>query len=256
MLHLLFPTPEKAFMELNRILLFDTNSYVSNFGTVYAQQMSLYDVLVTINKSDIDEEFDFTRLVNYRPAKWTSLVNNYVNRVHLQQILASVNYKEQQKDKNYNVSFHFTNEHSGGKGCLLTATFSRRLNQEQPMIIATVRASETVKRLMMDFLLLRRIGQEAWGEEADFSLQVYFPYMWLASDWAALYIHWDVKARKMVQTGPGSRFLAKVLERYNQMENLEDIDGLNYHALKRVAKVIQGKGAEKPLLAKDCRFNF
>ena len=258
MLKLRARTPEEAFKKINRLLLFDDETIKRSGGKLMSSQRMLYDVYVEIAHAYVDEDFNFTSLINYRPAKWTSLVNNYVDRTHLHETLSVVHHRELKRDRNYNISFHFSNSHDGGKGCLLTATFARRPDHDRPLIIATVRASETVKRLMMDFLLLYRIGQEAWGEDADFEIRIFFPYMWLASSWAALYIHYDKEAYDMVisEDEGGNSFLSNVFKVYASMKECEDPEKLAYHAMKRVVKVVQNQTAKPPLLAKHCVFKF
>lgn len=58
-------------------------------------------------------------------------------------------------NQNYNVSYIFNNKHDNGKQCLIAATFSKRFQEDIPVITMVLRASEITKRLMFDLLLVQ-----------------------------------------------------------------------------------------------------
>lgn len=247
-----YPDSESAFIGINEYLIFNTNGVKEN-GIVSSSQTIMYDTLVKVHKSNINPNWDFTATVNYRNAKWTSLVNNYVDRQHLQEVVAEVQARELRKNVSYNISFTFSNHHGGGKGCLLTCTFSRRPGMEAPLLTVSLRASEVYKRLMMDFLLLHRIGEEAYGEDADFSLQIFFPHAWQGVSWAAMYypLMESFKEEGYLDAYGSNPFYEAVLKKYKYFKSA-DWKTFSYNADKRAAKVIQGDVASPPLLAKDC----
>jgi hypothetical protein len=243
-----YTTSQEAWVELNRFLI---EAIEGLDGVIMSNQVILYDVFIHILKSQIDEDWDFTKTANYTMSKWTSLVNNYVNRNHFEEIISLVHHKELKKDRNYNVSFHFSNEHDGGKGCLLTATFSRRYTEDKPYIHATMRASEFYKRGMFDLLLLHRMGQVAWGEDANFGITITAHQLWGGSDWLAL-LSSVIKPSRLFKNTVEGTFKEKVRKQYKYFRGIEDIDGLRYHAHKRACHVVQGSVKEKRVLAKHC----
>jgi hypothetical protein len=250
MVEFTYPTSQAAWIGLNRALIKTRPDKYPN-QVIYSNQVIIYDVLINIKQSYIDPEWDFTATANYTGAKWTSLVNNYVDKNHLEEVVSVVQHRELKKDKNYNIAFHFSTQHGGGKGCLLTATFSRRYGEEVPSIHATFRASEFYKRGMFDLLLLHRLGQAAWGEDAAFAVDIWAHQLWGGSDWLSLLTS-VIPAEKLFRhTKPGT-FQAKVQENYNRFKELKDIDGLSYHAHKRAAHVIQGSVKDKRVLVKHC----
>ncbi len=250
MVEFVYPTSEAAWIGLNKSLINIKEDKYPN-SVIYSNQAIIYDVLINIKTSWVDPEWDFTATANYTMAKWTSLVNNYVDRNHLDEIISLVHHRELKKDKNYNIAFHFSNLHGGGKGCLLTATFSRRYGETHPNIHATFRASEFYKRGMFDLLLLHRLGQAAWGEDATFGVDIWAHQLWGGVDWLALLSSVIPPEKLFKRTKPGT-FKAKVLANYKKFKEIRDIDNLNYHAHKRAAHVVQGSVKDKRVLAKHC----
>jgi len=250
MIEFIYPTSQEAWIGLNKSLINIREDKYPN-SVVQSNQAIIFDVLINIKRSWVDPKWDFTATANYTMAKWTSLVNNYIDRNHLDEILSVVHHRELKKDKNYNIAFHFSNSHSGGKGCLLTATFSRRYGESDPCIHATFRASEFYKRGMFDLLLLHRLGQAAWGEDTAFSVDIWAHQLWGGVDWLAL-LSSIIPAEKLFKRAKPGSFKSKVLDKYNYFKGIKDIDGLSYHAHKRAAHVIQGSVKEKRVLAEHC----
>jgi len=244
-----YPTSQEAWIRLNKFLI-DIDPEETPDAYIASNQVILYDVLINIERSWIQDEWDFTKTANYTKSKWTSLVNNYVNRGHLEEIISSVHVRELRKDKNYNISFHFSNQHGGGKGCLLTATFSRRYGEDTPMIHATIRASEFYKRGMFDLLLLHRLGQEAWGD-TPFGLKIFAHQLWGGADWLSL-LSSVIRPKILFRRVKEGSFRDKVLNNFKKFKAIRDIDGLAYHAHKRACKVIQKKTNPKPVYASQC----
>lgn len=252
MRELKFKDSEEAFLGINGYLIFNAEGVEEN-GVVMKSQAIMYDTIVDIHQSRIPPTWDFTASVNYRSAKWTSLVNNYVDRHHLQEVVAEVQSRELKKSSAYNVSFLFSNSHGGGKGCLLSCTFSRRPGKAAPTLIVAIRASEVYKRLMMDLLLLHRIGEEAYGEEADFSIRIFMPHAWQGASWAAMFLTLiSTETIEAYEESFGTNpFWEAVKEKFKYFKEA-DWSKFSYNADKRAAKVIQGDVASPPLLAKDC----
>ncbi len=246
----IYSTSEVAWGGVNKTLALIDKAPEGLAAKVYKSQVILYDIIIRIKRSYVPEDWDFTRTVNYRRAKWTGLVTNYVDMSHLEDVLAAVKHREIRKTKNYNETFHFGNQHSHGKGCLLVCTFSRRYGEDNPVLNVVMRASEFYKRGMFDLLLIHRIGQEAYGEE-PFAVNILAQQLWGGADWLSLLRVVDKKW--FIKNLKGSNgFGGEVYKWYEKFRDQEDIDGLKYHAHKRACKVIQGITATPALLASDC----
>jgi len=248
MLELEYPTSESAWVGVNKELA-SMDDRLDTDGKILKGQVILYDVMIRIKRSYVSEDWDFTKTVNYRKAKWTGLVSNYIDKTHMEGVLASVKHREFKGNKNYNESMLFGNQHSHGKGCLLVCTFSRRHEEPTPVLNVVMRASEFYKRGMFDLLLLHRIGQEAYGEQ-PFAINIFAQQLWGGADWLSLLAVVDWKWFKTLKKKPG--FSSQVWAWYKKFSNMEDVDGLKYHAHKRACKVLQEETATPALLASDC----
>ncbi|RLD01841.1 MAG: hypothetical protein DRI65_15355 [Chloroflexota bacterium] len=249
MIEITYPTSEAAWIGLNKALVKIDEQPYKDKAKIYSSQVILYDVLIHIKRSYIPEDWDFTRTVNYRKAKWNGLKSNYVDKTHLEQVLASVKHRELKKTKNYNESMLFGNSHSHGKGCLLVCTFSRRHTDETPVLNVVMRASEIFKRGLLDFGLVHRIGEEAYGDQ-PFAVNIFAQQLWMGADWGSLLYVIDKPWFKELKGSNG--FAGKVYEWYEKFRDQEEIMNMNYHAHRRACKVIQGITATPPLLARDC----
>lgn len=247
-----FKTSLDAFQGINEYLIYRVDG-VSVDGIVSSSQNIMYNTFIKIHKSFIPEDWDFTKTVNYRMAKWVSLVNNYVDKGYLQEVLAEVQSRELKKASSYNISFHFSNSHGGGKGCLLTCTFTRRPGVNSPILIVNTRASEVYKRLMVDLLLIHRIGQAAYGEAGDFSVEIFMPHAWQGVSWAAMWMSWQ-RGRYLAELELkfGSNVFCDSVKKRLSDFSTREIESFSYNADKRAAKVIQGLIASPSLLAKGC----
>ena len=242
----------EAFNGINSYLIYNEDGVKEN-GIVSRSQNIMYDTLVKVRKSMIPDDWDFTAGVNYRKSKWTSLVGNYVDQSHLQEVVSEVVSREIKKSTSYTVAFQFSNKHGIGKGCLLSCTFTRRPNIPYPILNVSIRASEVYKRLFMDFLLLHRIGQEAYGENGDFAIQLWLPHAWQGVSWGAMWMSLQPSTvlkglKEKYGTGPFQEAVVKKLQFFEDA----DYEKFGYNADKRAAKVIQEDVASPPLLARDC----
>lgn len=244
-----FKTSVEAWKKINRALI-DADAKLP-LAEIKSNQVVLYDTLIRIQDPTVPDDWNFTTTVNYAKQKWTGLINNYVNKQHLQEVLARVHHRELKGVENYNETFQFSNQHSGGKGCLLAATFSRRYGDKLPSIHAVFRASELYKRGMFDFLLLYRLGQAAWGEDARFTLDVWCHQLWGGVDWLAM-LSSVIPPRSLFKYAKPGNFAEKVKKKYDYFANLEDVENLSYHAHKRPCKVIQKKTRPDEILAGHC----
>lgn len=246
MIILQYPTSEKAWIGVNMELIKAQDPRI----LVYSNQAIIFDAFIQIDKSYIPEDWNFTKTVNYTPAKWTSLKNNYLDMNHMEEVMALVRHRELKRDRNYNISMWFANNHDGGKGCLLNVTFSRRYGDDQPTLSASMRASEFYKRGMFDLLILHRLGEEAWGDETPFGLNLFATQLWGGSDWLSLLS--TVVPPEELFKDPKTPFHREVIAWYEKFKAVGDINGLKYHAHQRACKVLQGKVRDRAMYASDC----
>ena len=243
---LTFPTSVDAWIGVNRFLIEAKDPSI----LVYSNQAIVFDAFLSIKRSWVPDTWDFTKTVNYTPAKWSSLKSNYLDMTHMEEVMSLVRHRELKKDRNYNISMWFANNHDGGKGCLLNVTFSRRYGDDLPTMSATMRASEFYKRGMFDLLLLHRLGVEAWGE-VPFGLNIFATQLWGGSDWLSLLT--TVIPPDELFNNIKTPFHQEVKAWYDKFRAVKDIDGLKYHAHQRACKVLQGKVRDKAMYASDCQ---
>lgn len=147
-------------------------------------ELALYDVLINIEKAYINPNFDFGRMFDYKKQKWSSLVKNYVNLEELNRVKKAVQAREAKKQIRYTEGMAFYNNHKNGKGCLLSITFVKR--HQKVILACVIRSSEITKRLMMDLLLIQRIGEEVYGNN-DFGIQLFCHNMYQVAEFAVTY---------------------------------------------------------------------
>ncbi len=245
-----FATSQAAWEGLNEYFLLQETDIKKRQGTVSGSLMIAYDTLVRIRKLRVDPEFDFGKTFNYRIQKWNTLVSNYVDLNLLDLVKLEVQKREAKRDSNYNIAFLFDNTHASGKGCLLSLTFSRRNYADNPILIVSLRSSEIVKRLNFDFLLIQRIGEYVYGTKAHISAHIYIPNMYTVPEVSAMYHkHKDIE-KMLAEVEELSPFQKKTLATLTKFKDI-DIDKIAYKIHQRAAKVLQGHGDLKPLLAKD-----
>lgn len=226
-------------------------------GASYTSGMSaVFNTFIKIRKAWVDPEFDFGKMFNYREQKWTTLVNNYLNLNKLDLLKSKVRYFQSKYNQNYNISYSFDNTHDNGKGCLLAATFSRRLNEDIPVITIVLRASEITKRLIFDLLLVQRMGEYVYGEDQTFMINIFATQMYCNTETVVMYnTHKSLK--KVYKNYPGSNeeWKKNVMETYQKF--MDDPKSFSsYKVFLRTAKVLRPdvfKDVYKPLKAKDLK---
>lgn len=245
-----FPTSQAAWEGINEYFLLEGKEIKSRMGTVSPSLIIAYDTIIKVRKLWVNPEFDFSRTFNYRMQKWRTLVSNYVNMNMLDLVKLEVLSREQKKAANYNISFLFDNTHQSGKGCLVSLTFARRNFMDTPILIATLRSSEIVKRLNFDFLLVQRIGEYVYGKDVHLAGEFFIPNMYTVPEVTAMYhMHRNINdvLKGIRKLDP---FQERVLETIDKFSTIK-IDSIGYKIHQRAAKVLQGYGKGKPLFAKD-----
>ena len=152
-----FATSQEAWEKLNEAFLRLDPVLFEKGGVANSGVAASYNVFIKIRKAWVDPNFDYGRLFNYTEAKWTSLLNNYIDFNKLDLLRSKLRFLKAKYNQNYNISYVFNNRHDNGKQCLLAATFSKRFQEDVPVITMVLRASEITKRLIFDFLLVQRM---------------------------------------------------------------------------------------------------
>lgn len=256
-----FNTSQEAWEGLNEYFITEEEEIVARQGIRTGGQLVAFDTVLRISLLQVDPEFDYNSHFNYKTQKWTSLVNNYVNLNYLDIVKMEVKRREAARDNSYNISFIFDNSHAHGKGCLLSLTFTRRPYFPDPILIVQLRSSEVVKRLNFDFLLIQRMGEYVYGENARMGSVWYLPNSYTMAEVSAMYnIHKPIKDLLSWQPISGGKdpaqtlppFQKKIWEALTKMQDTKYED-IKYKIHLRAAKVLQGGTTGAPLLAKNMR---
>ena len=210
-----FATSQEAWEKLNEAFLridpviFDKGA-TANSGVAVA-----YNVFIKIRKAWVDPDFDYGRCFNYKEAKWTSLLNNYIDFNKLDLLRSKLRVLKKSYNQNYNVSYTFNNHHDNGKQCLLAATFSKRFNEDVPVITMVMRASEITKRLIFDLLLVQRMAEYVYGPEQTVQLNIFATQMYGNVETLLMYnTHRPIKKILKGVDNPWTRRVWEVWEKF------------------------------------------
>lgn len=181
-----FRNMQEAWMGINEYLALKEVEILEKGGGLVGPEFLSYNNLIIIKRARIDSQFDFGFVLGYSTAKWRSLVNNYVDFNFLDELRNEIASREKKRAKNYNLAYHFANHHTGGKDCLISLTFSRRLYSDRPIVNFNIRTSEVTKRLIFDLLLVQRIVEYVYGHN-KVEVQMYIPSMFLTAEGYMMY---------------------------------------------------------------------
>lgn len=207
-----FATSQEAWEKLNEgflrldPILFEKGA-MANSGVAV-----VYNVFIKIRKAWVDPEFDYGRYFNYTETKWTSLLNNYVDFNKLDLLRSKLRFLKAKYNQNYNVTYIFNNKHDNGKQCLIAATFSKRFQEDIPVITMVIRASEITKRLIFDFLLIQRMAEYVYGSEQSVQINLF-----------ATQMYGNVETLLMYTTYKSLKKVLKGLEKNSWHKRLEEI---------------------------------
>ena len=249
-----FKNSQIAWEFLNESFFNDSETLINNHGAIRnGTELEMHDVCIFIETARVKKSIDFGNYFGYKKQKWNGLVNNYIDRIELESIKKEVDAKEAKNTKAYNLSMHFVNKHGHGKGCLLTLTFSRRYKNDRPILSATMRASEITKRLLLDLLLIQRIGEYVYGTQ-KVSISLFATKMYQNSESFTMYNNhkpfreFDIKA-----DWPYNNKVRTILNKFLTC----NIDDIKYKVHKRSVRQLQRTDKGEPLsgwhpmLAKD-----
>ena len=142
-----FSTSQQAWEGINEAFLRLDPILFDQGGTANSGVSVSYNIFVRIKRAWMDPDFDFGKYFNYTDSKWTTLLNNYIDFNKLDLLRSRLRCLKQKYNQNYNLPYVFHNTHDNGKQCLLTATFSKRFQQDTPVITMHLRASEVTKKI-------------------------------------------------------------------------------------------------------------
>lgn len=241
-------TSQEAWEYLNEYILLNEKKLKQEGAGRDGNASFSYDNLIFITKAWIDPNFDFGKVFGYRMQKWSHLVNNYVDLNQLDILKAEILSNERTKKRTYNISFYFSNSHGNGKGCLISCTFSRRLNSDIPILIFNTRATEVTRRLLVDLLLIQRIGEYVYGLKQAFSIQMYLPMAYIQCESFQHYIYYKGKVTFSQIELPFQRLIRDTWDKFITCNP----SSIKYTSHQRIAKHIQMKGiGHNKLLASE-----
>lgn len=252
-----FATSQEAWEKLNEgflrmdPLLFEKGA-IANSGLAV-----VYNVFIKIRKAWMDPNFDYGYTFNYTETKWTSLLNNYIDFNRLDLIRSKLRYLKSKYNQNYNISYLFNNRHDNGKQCLLVATFSKRFQEDIPVVTMILRASEITKRLAFDFLLVQRMAEYVYGPEQSVQINVFATQMYGNVETLLMYDPHKPIKKVLKGLNPEDPWIKRIWEVYNKFKNGTEKDFSSFKVFFRCFKVIRKDLYEsRKLLAKDLLLEY
>lgn len=247
-----FANSQECWEGLNEYFFNQETEILAEGGSRYGSQLIQYNVFAEIRKAWVDPKFDYGNTFGYRIQKWTSLVNNYVNLNYLDLLKSEILVRESKPYPQYNLAMQFDNSHAHGKNCLLSVTFTRRADQAVPIITFTLRSSEITKRLLLDLLLVQRMGEYIYGEEADFKIFMYVINMYQNAEAFTMYNIYK-KLDKIITTKKPSKmnnWQKRVMETLEKFSTIEP-EKVTYKVFRRSVNQLQGVHGDKPMLTEE-----
>jgi len=245
-----FATSQEAWERLNEYFL-QMNPILFNKGALANSGLAVcYNVFIRIRKAWVDPEFDYGRHFNYTSSKWSVLLNNYIDFNKLDLMRSRIRTLKNSYNQNYNVTYIFNNKHDNGKQCLIAATFSKRFQEDIPVITMVLRASEITKRLMFDFLLVQRMAEYVYGPNQSVQLNLFATQMYGNTETLIMYdAHKPVSKVIKKYDNPWVDNVKKV---YKKFKEGTEKDFYSFKVYFRSFKVVRPDLYQyKPLLAKN-----
>lgn len=248
---------QEAWEELHHMFLNKEKMITRKGGGRYGGQMSAYDVFIEIEKAWVLPTFDFGNTFGYRKQKWSTLVGNYIDREELEIFKEAVLERENKGSYNYNISMPFKNNHKHGKNCLLSLTASKRNNASKSILSFTLRSSEITKRLLLDFLLVQRIGEYIYGPDKEIGITCYAINMYMNPEAFTMYDTFKPISQILEINGEKTTWQNKVMDLLDKFKTI-DVDDVKYKVHKRCVRQLQRPNGhplsgDRPMLAKDLK---
>lgn len=234
-----FATSQEAWEKLNEAFL-RMEPILFEKGAIANSGVSVvYNVFVKIRKAWVDPEFDYGRCFNYTETKWTTLLNNYIDFNKLDLIRSKLRYLKAKYNQNYNISYLFNNHHDNGKQCLLSATFSKRFQEDIPVITMVVRASEITKRLIFDFLLIQRMAEYVYGPEQSVQINLFATQMYGNVETLLMYDAYKPLKKVLKGCDKENPWIKRVYEVYNKFKKGTEKEFSSFKVFFRSFKVLR-----------------
>ena len=252
-----FATSQEAWEKLNEAFLRLDPVLFEKGGVANSGVAACYNVFVKIRKAWVDPDFDFGRLFNYTEAKWTSLLNNYIDFNKLDLLRSKLRFLKAKYNQNYNISYVFNNKHDNGKQCLLAATFSKRFQEDVPVITMVLRASEITKRLIFDLLLIQRMSEYVYGPDQTVQLNIFATQMY--GNVETLLMYHTHKPLKVVTKGVKNPWIKVLKKKLKDIQHSPEEKYSSFKVFFRSFKVLRPdlyQDIYKSMYAKDCLLEY
>lgn len=250
-----FSTSQEAWEKLNEMFLTIDPILFENGGLANSGLATVYNVFIKIRKAYVDPEFNYGRVFNYTATKWSSLLNNYIDFNKLDLMRSRLRDLKAKYNQNYNHSYVFNNRHDNGKQCLLAVTFSKRFQEDVPVLTMVLRASEITKRLIFDFLLVQRMAEYVYGPNQTVQLNLFCTQMY--GNVETLMMYDAYKPLKKILNGHKNPWTKHVKEVFEKYKTGDPKQFSSFKVFFRSFKVIRPDLYEyKPLYAKDMLLEY
>jgi hypothetical protein len=238
-----FKNLQEAWQGINEYLFLRCRKIEKEGGGMYGTEWVSYNNFITIDRAIMNPNFDFGLTLGYTYKKWSMLVNNYVDIRYLDMLKAEINSRKMKKTKFYNYSFHFSNLHGGGKDCLVSMIFTKRVGIDHPVVHFTIRTSEVTKRLIFDFLLVQRICEYVYGHN-KVEIHFFAPSFYITSESFVMYnnvksIHGLLDEYCEEKNAKPHWFQTRTLEIFDKYYNHPDPNQVIYKVSRRSMMQIQ-----------------
>lgn len=250
--HLEFSTSQEAWEGINESFLRLDTCLFDKGGTANSGVSVSYNIFVRIKRAWIDPDFDFGKYFNYTESKWTTLLNNYIDFNKLDLLRSRIRCMRQKYNQNYNLPYVFHNTHDNGKQCLLTATFSKRFQQDTPVITMHLRASEVTKRLAFDLLLIQRMAEYVYGPDQPVQINIFACQMYGNIETLLMYNTYKPVKKVMKKVDKSNPWYILVMDKLKSFLTAPEKEYSKFKVFFRSYKVVRrDEYPYKPLLAKN-----
>lgn len=232
-----FATSQEAWERLNEAFLKFDPTLFSSGATANSGVAVVYNVFIKIRKAWVDPDFDYGRCFNYKETKWTTLLNNYIDFNKLDLMRSKLRTLKKSYNQNYNVTYMFNNHHDNGKQCLIAATFSKRFQEDVPVITMILRSSEITKRLIFDFLLVQRMAEYIYGEGCTVQINLFATQMYGNAE--TLMMYHTHKSLKKVLKGVDNPWSNRVMEVFKKFQKGTEKEFSSFKVYFRSFKVLR-----------------
>jgi hypothetical protein len=220
--NLTFNTLQEGWEGINEFLATFERQILANNGSLYGTEIMVHDLYMKMLNPHIDPYLNLGKVLGYNIRKWTSLVNNYVDMHYLELCKNEIQLREAKKARSYTYSLHFSNSHGSGKDCLVSLVFSRRSNVDVPVVTFNIRISEVTKRLIFDFLLVKRICDYIYGEDSKYEVRLFAPSAYITAESFCMYNnHKSIKKIMKPYRDNPAKFQKKILETYDYFTTVD-----------------------------------